>query len=43
VLIGYERRGRLELAVVYDALKRELFLNAVLSNLLGSCGRVEVG
>jgi len=28
VSIGYERRGRLELAVVYDALKRELFLAA---------------
>ena len=26
--IAYERRGRLELAVVYDALKRELFVAA---------------
>ena len=28
VSIAYERRGRLELAVVYDALKRELFVAA---------------
>jgi myo-inositol-1(or 4)-monophosphatase len=28
VSIAYERRGRFELAVVYDALKRELFVTA---------------
>src|SRR5216684_7102326 len=28
VSIAYERRGRLQLAVVYDALKRELFVAA---------------
>jgi myo-inositol-1(or 4)-monophosphatase len=28
VSIAYERRGQLELAVVFDALKRELFVAA---------------